>query len=249
MLLNYTVKGQGNKNLILLHGWGGSLDSLAPLQDELIITKEFRVYNVEWPGFGSSKFSGNQEVSFNDYVEALIRFIKSEKILKPTLVGHSFGGKVALGLSLMQPELISSMILVNSSGIKPKNSIKRSFFLVTSKVLGIFFNLPGLRKIKPLVRKFYYKIFVREVDYLTSGNMKEILKNVLEVNFDTLLPKIKINTLIIWGEKDTQTPLWMGQTLAKGIKNAKIEIVKNTKHNLPLINPEIVATLIRLYLK
>lgn len=249
MQLNYTVKGQGNKNVILLHGWGGSLESLTPLQNELAKSGGFRVYNIEWPGFGNSKLTTGTKFGFENYVKALIDFIEYQRIAKPTLVGHSFGGKVALALSLKQSGLIDKLILVNSSGIKPRNTLKKTLLYLPTKTMGAVFSLPGLRKVKPFVRKVYYKLIVRESDYLVSESLEETLTDVLKVNFDADLSEISTKTLLIWGEKDGYTPLWMGQKLAGEMQNAKIEVVKDAKHNLPLVNPEIVATIIRLYLK
>lgn len=249
MQLNYTVKGQGNKNIILLHGWGGSMESLSKLQDELAKTDDFRVYNIEWPGFGNSKLTEGRKLRFGDYTECLQSFIKSQKITQLTLVGHSFGGKVALDLVLKEPQLIEDLILVNSSGVKPKNTLKKTVLFLPTKLMGLVFSLPGLIKVKPFFRKAYYKAIVREGDYLKADLLEDTLKDVLKVNFDDKLPEIKTKTLLVWGEKDSYTPLWMGQKMANEIKDAKLEIVKDAKHNLPLVNPEIVATIIRLYLK
>jgi len=249
MKLNYTVKGQGNKNIILLHGWGGSLESLTPLQNELGNSDGFRVYNIEWPGFGNSRLSVGTKFMFDDYSEALIDFIISQRLSKPTLVGHSFGGKVAIATLLKKQDIADRLVLINSSGIKPKNTLKRAVLYIPTKAIGAIFTLPGLRRVKPFVRKVYYKLIVREGDYLLSSDLKETLQSVLQVNFDTELSKITTNTLLIWGENDSYTPLWMGRKFANELPNAKIEIVKDAKHNLPLVNPEIVATIIRLYLK
>ncbi len=249
MQINYTVKGQGNKNIILLHGWGGSMESLSRLQDELARTSDFRIYNIEWPGFGKSPFPDGREFLFRDYTKALVEFIKSRKIDSPTLVGHSFGGKVSIDLALENPGLISNLILINSSGVKPKNTLKKALLFLPTKIIGTIFSLPGLRNIKPFIRKIYYKLIVREGDYLISEKLEKTFRDVLKVNFDDRLKEINTKTMIIWGEKDSYTPLWMGQKLSEGIKNSKLEVVKDAKHKLPLANPEIVATIIRLYLK
>lgn len=249
MQLNYTVKGQGDQNIILLHGWGGSMESLAKLQDELAKTGGFRVYNIEWPGFGNSKSIPGRKLKFADYTEYLTSFIKSQKVSNLALVGHSFGGKVSLDLALKEPNIVRNLILINSSGIKPKNTLKKAVLFLPTKLMGVVFSIPGLVKIKPFIRKVYYKLIVREGDYLISESLEDTLKDVLRINFDGQLSEITTGTLLIWGEKDKYTPLWMGQKMCNEMKNAKLEIVKDAKHNLPLVNPEIVATIIRLYLK
>lgn len=248
MQLNYTAKGQGKKTIILLHGWGGSLKSLTPLQNTLIESGDFRVFNIEWPGFGESPtFKTNAKLT--DFENYLKSFINEQGIIKPILVGHSFGGKVAMSLVINNPQLVHKLILINSSGLKPKNSVKKILLFIPTKVFGILFSLPILKSVKPLVRKIYYKLIIRESDYLVSGELEDTLKNILNTNLDDNLKKISADTLVIWGEKDTKTPLWMGQKLASEIPNAKLEVIKAARHNLPLVDPELVSTMIKLYIK
>lgn len=248
MLLNYTVKGQGKKAIILLHGWGGSLNSLSKLQNHLVDFGNSRVYNIEWPGFGESPLA-KSGAGLNEYAQYLKEFIQSQNLIKPILVGHSFGGKVAMALIISDPKIAERLVLINSSGIKPKNTLKKAILIVPTKLFGIIFSLPLLKYIKPLVRKLYYRTIVREADYVQSNELKDSLKKVLNENLDEKVKNIGINTLLIWGEKDTKTPLWMGKFLKEEIENSKLEIVKDAKHNLPLTQPELVATIISLFIK
>ncbi|KXK08293.1 MAG: Pimeloyl-(acyl-carrier protein) methyl ester esterase [candidate division WS6 bacterium OLB21] len=68
-------------------------------------------------------------------------------------------------------------------------------------------------------------------------------------NLDQEIEKIEEDTLIIWGEKDSQTPLWMGKLLSEKIKNSRLEIIENATHGLPIKQPELVANLIYTYIK
>lgn len=249
MQLNYTVKGQGRKNLILLHGWGGSLPSLEPLQNQLAQGGGYRVFNIEWPGFGSSKTKLKTALTFTDFVTQLEEFIKQQGILMPVLVGHSFGGKVAMAFAHKNPMLVKNLILINTSGLKPKNSIKKLVLFIPTKVFGAIFSLPLLIKIKPFIRKVYYRFIVREHDYLISESLEATFRSIIDSNLDDKIGNIETDTLLIWGEKDRQTPLWMGEKLAQMMPNAKIEVIKDSKHSLPLVNPELIATIIRLYIK
>lgn len=249
MPLNYTVKGQGNKNIILLHGWGGSMESLQGLQDELAKTNTYRVYNIELPGFGESSISKGKVLTLDDYVSSLDIFMESNNINKPILVGHSFGGKVALAYTLKKENKVQNLILVNSSGLKPKNTLKKVVLIVPTKTFGLLFSLPVLNKVKSPIRSIYYRFVVRERDYLRSKELQETLKNVLKVNLDDQIGKINVDTLLIWGENDSYTPLWMGERFSKLLPNARLEVIQGAKHNLPLVNPQIVSSMIRLHIK
>lgn len=249
MQINYTVKGRGNKNIILLHGWGGSMESLQGLQDELTKTIAYRVYNVELPGFGQSNLQKGKTLTLDDYVAALDIFIEKNNINKPILVGHSFGGKIALAYSIKNGNKIRNLILINSSGLKPKNSLKKYALILPTKSFGLLFSLPLLNKIKEPIRRGYYKLIVRERDYLRAKELQKTLKNVLKINLDDQIEKINVDTLLIWGEKDSYTPLWMGEKLSKLLPNARLEVIQGAKHNLPLINPQIISSMIRLHIK
>lgn len=248
MHLNYTVKGQGKKTIILLHGWGGSLKSLSPLQDELVKSGNYRVFNIEWPGFGDSPVSKTNAV-LGDYSGYLGDFISTQNLIKPILVGHSFGGKVAMHLLINHPRIAEKLILINSSGIKPKNNLKKTILYFPTKLFGGLFSIAGLRNVKPLVRKVYYKIVVHEDDYLLSEDLRETLKNVLDENLDKEVKNIDVETLLLWGENDAKTPLWMAEYLKNEIPNSKLEVIKDARHNLPLVQPELVSTMISLFIK
>jgi pimeloyl-ACP methyl ester carboxylesterase len=245
MRINYTVKGEG-PTLILLHGWGGSIKSLENLQTRLA-DMGFQVFNVDLPGFGESGKPGKALV-LDDYVNYIHELIEKLNIYKPIIAGHSFGGKVAAAFAIKYPNLPSRLVLIDSSGLNPRNGSRKKFFLVTSKVFGSIFMLPGFKPIKPFFRKLYYKFIVRERDYLEADGLRATLKNILAENLDQKLRLIKADTLLIWGEFDKYTPLWMGQEMTRLIKGSRLEVVAGARHALPLDEPDIVAKIIYTFL-
>ncbi len=222
-----TTKGNG-QDILLLHGWGGNIESLHGLQEQLA-NKGYRVTNVSLPGFGKSEVP-SEPWFMKDYALFIEELILGLKLKKPILVGHSFGGKVGIKMVLEFPYLISKLILINASGIKPKNSLKKLVFGTVSKILGPI--LP--RKLKD----FGYKYIVGETDYMNSGNMKETFKNIVNEHFDVELSQIDVPTQIIWSEKDTYVPLWMGERLHSLIPHSSFEIVREATHGLPLTDPK-----------
>ena len=63
-----------------------------------------------------------------------------------------------------------------------------------------------------------------------SPLMRRILVNVVNEDLKDLLPNIQQSTLLIWGEKDTETPLWMGQEMEKLIPDAGLVILEGGSH-------------------
>jgi pimeloyl-ACP methyl ester carboxylesterase len=244
--LNFLAKGEGTP-VVLLHGWGGSLNSLTGLQDIIVEHGGYRVFNLDLPGFGQSQLP-EKVLTLDDYVEIIAGFIKKENLFKPVLVGHSFGGKLSAALAVTYPELVGGLVLIDASGINPHNSRRKSLFLIPAKVFGSVFSIPGLNLIKPAARSFFYKHLVRERDYLDSQNLRQTFLNIVNTHLDKVLGKIKTPTLLIWGEDDTLTPLWMGEKMAELIPDSRLEVVAGKKHILPKTSPEIVAKIILAYL-
>ena len=109
-----------------MHGWGGSSLSMDALQKDLA-QKGFLVFNLDLPGFGKTPLS-KSVMDMNDYRDSIVEFMETKNIYQPVLIGHSFGGKLAIKLALDKPELISRIVLMSASGVKPLNDTKRSMF-------------------------------------------------------------------------------------------------------------------------
>jgi pimeloyl-ACP methyl ester carboxylesterase len=217
------------------------------LQDSLV-QKGYLVFNLDLPGFGKTQLT-KSEMNVSDYVAEISKFIESKNIYKPTLVGHSFGGKIALKLALDKPELVSNIVLIAASGVKPNNENKKSIFKKVSGFGKKLFQSDLLKGFYKPVRKFYYYYIVRERDFFNAGEvLQKTFININNEYYDELLGKVSVPTLIIWGENDKVTPLWMADKLQEEIPDAVLKVVEKTKHSLPIVKPEIVSEIIYNYL-
>lgn len=226
----------------LLHGWGGSTESLKRLE-ELFRLNGNLVHNLEYPGFGNLK-EVEKAMNLNDYTDYLsnkIQELNTEN--RPViLVGHSFGGKIILNLLSRQNINIFKSFIVNASGIKPNLNFK-------ARILKRLAILKFLLK-NSLIRKLFYKFIVRESDYLkTSGKLKETFKNVINEHLDDKLKQIQSDVVIIWGENDKVTPLYMAKKFKNEIINSKLFIIKDSSHSLPLKHPEEVFKIVQSEIK
>lgn len=235
--LNYTIKGEG-KPVILLHGWGGSINSLHDLQ--LLLSKDFQVFNMDLPGFGESSIPDSAWGSA-EYANFIAKFIKQFNIQEPILVGHSNGGRISARFAINYPDLLRGIVLVDSSGIKPVMSGKKQLVSNLSQTGKALFSNPLFAPFEPLVRRTFYKS-IGETDYLNSGEMKEVFMKLIAEDIEPELTKINLPTLILWGKADDQTPLWMGERFHEKILNSKFIVIDDARHGLPLKCPEIVKT-------
>ncbi len=243
-----------NNHLIYLHGWGGSKKSLQPLSEFLKkklnkIFHNFSIKNylIEFPGFGNTEIF--EEFNLNKYCDYV--FKKTQNLTGTNIfIGHSFGGKVLLYLSTHQ-NLSSEdlIILINSSGLKPKSSnFKKLIFkfltLIYLPFKKILFIL-HLHNLQFFLQKIFYKFIVKKRDYEKLNNkpiLKKTFQNIINEHISIeQLKTIRQKFFILWGSNDQATPKWMAYSLNKNISHSKLEIIKNAKHGLPINQPELCA--------
>lgn len=233
-------------NIIILHGWGSSPQKWEKVKSELI-KKNFKVIIPYLPGF-NPKDPIKSPWSINDYTKWFNQYLNQKKLKKIILIGHSNGGRIASYFTSQFPERVEKLILIASAGLPPKNKIKIIFFKFISKIGKIFFQLIPSKKIYQFAQKTLYFI-AREKDYLNANPvMKKTLINMTTIDLTEVFTKIKTPTLIIWGENDRETPLWMGKKINQLIKKSKLEIIKDGNHSLHISQPKKLVSVILKYI-
>lgn len=224
--INYIVEGEGEP-VIVLHGWGASIDTVIPIVNSL--KNRFKVYAIDLPGFGNTDTPTDPIDSFQ-YTEIIKKFIEDEKLSKVKLVGHSFGGKLSIILSAKYPQLVDKIVLVNSAGLIPKRGLDYYIKIYSFKTLRfIYKNLFFWLKDEEKMEKFYKKF--GSDDYQDSqGIMRKILVKVVNEDLTPMLKDVKTPTLLIWGNEDEDTPLYMGKIMEKEIKDSGLVVLEGTGH-------------------
>lgn len=222
--INYEVEGEG-KSLILLHGWLASLETMKPLQKHLV--KYFKVYNVDIIGFGKSELP-DEPMNTNDFGDFLSEFINKLKIENPILIGHSNGGRTILNYAGRNLGKINKIVLIDSAGIKPKRKP------------NYYFKIYAFKTVKNLVKIFPKKFdHLREkalskfgsADYKSSPEvLRKTMNIILNEDQRKNMPNIDAPTLMIWGDKDTATPLEDAKKMEKLIKNSGIAVLEGAGH-------------------
>lgn len=224
--VNYTDEGQGSPAL-LLHGWGGSIQTMLPVLN--VLKDKMRVVALDLPGFGRSD-SPKESWNSYDYAEFVLKFIEKLDMTKIVLFGHSHGGRIAIILSGMHEELVSKLILIDSAGIIPKRSIKYYFKVYSFKLLKTMYTTFMKEDTKEKKLEKFYKKFGSEDYKASEGVMRQTMVKVINDNLVGLLPAIKAPTLLIWGENDEDTPLYMGRMMESKIKDSGLIVLKGAGH-------------------
>ncbi len=232
LLINYysvLSKKKSGKTLVFLHGWGVDSKLWFKIVPELT-KKNYSMYFIDLPGFGQSQVP-NTTYDVNDYKKIIYEFVKKLGLKKINLVGHSFGGRIAIKMAAENPEFLEKIILVDTAGIVTASKIKKITTLI-AKTISPFFRLTFMQ---PL-RKKLYLLFGSE--YLENEKLSEIFSKVVSEDLTRFLTFIKKSTLIVWGKEDRVTPLYFGELMNKLIKKSKLVVFENAGHFSFLDQPE-----------
>lgn len=231
-LLHYEETGQG-RPLILMHGWGCNRTTVRSIAATAAATH--RVYNLDLPGFGKSP-EPPTVWGVDEYTTLVEQFIKQELNDYPVLVGHSFGGRIAILLSSRQPQT-DAIVLVDAAGIKPRRSLKYYYKVYTFKA-GKFLMRALLGKKRAECRIEAMRAARGSSDYAQSTpKMRAILSKVVNEDLTAALPHIKAPALLIWGENDTATPIADAHKMERLIPDAGLVSFPGCGHYSFLDNP------------
>ncbi len=215
--VNYVQYGnEKGPDVVLLHGWGQNIAMMDPIGGRL--QEDFRITILDLPGFGKSP-EPPYPFTIYDYYELLDLFLKKINIENPILMGHSFGGRIAILYAAKRS--VAKLILFGTPF--RRNNKKASFKL---KILRF------LKKV-PIINKFeeYAKKRMGSIDYRNATPiMRKILVNVINTNIYEELSKIKASTILIWGSADTEVPLEEAKIMEKAIKDCGLIIYEGCSH-------------------
>lgn len=222
--VNYIQYGEG-KDVLLLHGWGQNIEMMKPIGDNL--SSRFRITILDFPGFGESD-EPDHAWTIDDYSNMLEIFIKSVGIKKPIIMGHSFGGRVAIRYSAHNT--IEKLVLFGSPCIRTQKDLPMSV-----KILKAVKRLPGFNQLGE-----YMKKYIGSRDYkAASPVMRQTLVNVVNEDLSMYAKDIEEPTLLIWGENDEEAPLEEAKLLEAIMVDAGLIVLPGTHYayleNLPRV--------------
>ena len=216
-----------NKNIFIIHGWTYSTKPWTSTVS-ILRNRGFNITQLNVPGLTQK----SQKVfTIEDYVKWLRQELKDEK--DPIIIAHSNGGRIALNYLNKYPKSFSKLILIGSAGIfddQPKTSLKNKTFKMLSKTFK------PLAKI-PIIRKIVYRILGVHDYNEAPESMKKTLKNMLDSDKELKVKYNGVETVLLWGEKDTETPLWMGKKMNKQISYSKIKVYNEWGHAPYITHP------------
>lgn len=242
--VKYTDNGVGQP-VVLMHGWGCDHTTVASIE-AAAISADCRVINVDFPGFGEST-EPPEPWGVEQYTRMIEALVAAEGLTAPTLIGHSFGGRVGILYSSRNP--VTKLILVDAAGVKPRRSLKYYYKVYKFKAFKHLSRLIlGRRRAEELIERRRAK--AGSSDYgQASPMMRRILSKVVNEDLCGVMPDIKAPTLLIWGENDTATPIGDARKMERLIKGSGLVSFPGCGHYSFLDNPRQFAAVLQSFLR
>ena len=243
--LHYTDSQEGERIIILMHGWGCNHSTLASVE-RVALQCGYRVINIDFPGFGQSQ-EPPEVWGVEEYTSQLEDFITALDLKSPTLLGHSFGGRVGI-LYASRHSDVNALILVDAAGIKPHRSLgyyrKVYTFKAMKRLMYLVYGRENAEK-----RLDARRAKAGSSDYASaSPMMRRILSRVVNEDLTDRLKHIKAPTLLIWGENDTATPIADARKMESLIPGSGLVSFPGCGHYSFLDNPGQFAAVLRSFL-
>jgi pimeloyl-ACP methyl ester carboxylesterase len=209
--------GGPRSDVLALHGWARSGADFAPIvagRDALAI---------HLPGFGTT---GPPPASWGsaDFADHLADALAGTGPY--VVLGHSFGGRVAVHLAVRHPELVRSLVLTGAPLVRATAAPKPALKVRLAKWLHAAHLLPAA--VVDRARKN-----AGSDDYrAATGVMREIFVRVVNEEYRDVLRRIDVPTTMVWGEFDSSAPVAGARLAADLIPGATLEVVNGAGHLL-----------------
>ena len=226
--IRYEIFGEGGKKLVLLHGWGGNVDSFLPLIRDL--KEDFSILVPEFPGHGASS-EPPEPWSVTEYMEATAALMRETGFVGADIAAHSFGCRVAILLAATYPEIAGRMLLTGAAGLIPKQTAEKTKKAGAYQKLKKLASLPVIPKAlqENLREKLVQKYGSADYKALTPS-MRATFNRVIHQDLEEYLDKINCPVFLFWGENDTATPVWMARVMEEKIPDCALTVVPGCGH-------------------
>lgn len=222
---------EGKPDVLCLHGWGCSTQHFALIAADL--ARDYHVTVMDFPAHGKSG-RPPEPWGVMQFAGCTREVMEQLHITPCDVIAHSFGARVALYLAAHWPGLIRRMVITGGAGLKKEPSAeqkKRSeAYQQKKKLLQGLSRVPLMsgvaQKSMDALRKKYGSADYNALD----EEMRKTFVRVISEDLRPLLPQVQAPTLLVWGENDQDTPLWMGKTMEREIPDAGLVLFENDDH-------------------
>lgn len=241
--LAYSIEGEGD-TILLLHGWGCDRtiwQSIVPL-----LSAKYRVVAVDFAGFGLSD-EPHEVWGVEQYTRSIEALVRELGIVRPTIICHSFGGRVAT-LYASRNE-VQSMIFADAAGVRPKRTWRYYYKVYSFKAMKHCLPLLiGKQKAQMLIDQRRRRSASSDYNRATPM-MRAILSKCVNEDLCHVMPLITAPVLLFWGDRDTATPISDAYRMQSLMKDAGLVVAEGAGHFAMLEQAELWQATLKSFLK
>ena len=217
--------------VLLLHGWGCDASVFSFISNSL--AQDDTVIQLDFPGHGKSG-EPPEAWAVSNYANMVLELLNALEIPTVEIIAHSFGGRVAIVLASEHPERVNKLVITGGAGIRKPISAhqkkRAQRFKRYTKWINALKTMPGMNTwVEKGQKKLRQRYGSPDYNKLSEGMRKTFVK-VISEDLLPRLSKIKAPTLLIWGNADTETPLWMGKQMEETIPDAGLVVFEGRGH-------------------
>jgi pimeloyl-ACP methyl ester carboxylesterase len=201
------------RHIVLVHGLGVSSRYMRPAAE--ILAQTVCVSAPDLPGFGRSAKPA-RALDVPELADTLSRWLDSNRIGRPTLVGHSFGCHVVADLALRRPELIERIVLAAPMADPRARTVPRQI----------------ARLLLDATREPLSLIPLAAGDYLRAGFIRaaRTLRFALRYELEDVLPRVRVPALVLGGGRDPLVPYWWAREASRLLPAGELFALRGAAH-------------------
>ena len=215
----------GDLPIVVLHGWGAHIEAVAPILAALEGAPD--LIALDLPGFGESDEPGDAW-NVDAHERFLAEFLDHLGVSRAHLVGHSHGGRVSIALAAAHPDRVGRLLLVDAAGLRPKRGWRYRRRVAAAKLGRVAAAVGG-----PPGRRLQERMRARVAsrDYLEASEaMRGTFRALIAEDLSDRLRRVDAPTLLVWGDQDEDTPLWMAHRMEELIPDAGLVVLEGAGH-------------------
>ncbi len=231
--------------LLLLHGWGATKELMTPVAQRLT---GYRTIIPDLPGFGATP-APPQGWGVDEYAAWVLALLDRLGVERAQVVGHSNGGRIAIALAVAHPERVDHLVLADSAGIRPRHGVRYQVRVRTFKLL------------RAASRRGWLPARVRDAaqrraaqrgsaDYrAASGALRDSMVRLVNTDMRPWLTRLRTPTLLIWGERDQDTPLADARIMERLVPDAGLVVFEGAGHFAYAEQPDRFCRIVDVFLR
>ncbi|MYC07458.1 MAG: alpha/beta fold hydrolase [Chloroflexi bacterium] len=232
----HMLKAGSGDAVLSLHSIEGNLGWLPYLE---ALSRSACVYAPTHPGFGTS-----ERPDWLETIDDLARFylwaLDELGLGRVHLIGGFMGGWIAAEMAVMCPQVLQSLTLIGTAGVRPTDGEIADIFLLGEEET-INLAIGNSDVLAAAIDAEEPNLRIRGREMTTRLCWKPYMHDPSLIH---LLPRVQVPTLVVWGENDCIVPVSAGEQIADAMPNASLEVFEGAGHLPHIEKPEQVTPLL-----